>query len=115
MIAGGTGIAPMYQVMRALLDDPTDQTKLHLLFANRSEQDILMRKELEEAAKDPRIKVHYTVDQVIPFIFEKFILNLFRHLQAGMDLLGLLRKKCFSNLCPNLLITFSYGVVALSQ
>jgi len=64
MIAGGTGIAPMYQVIRALLDDPTDKTKLHLLFANRSEADILMKEELEAAAKDPRIKVHYTVDQV---------------------------------------------------
>ncbi len=114
MIAGGTGIAPMYQVVRALLDDPTDQTRLHLLFANRTEQDILMREELEEAAKDPRIKVHYTVDQVtLPFF--PIILKQFRLLQVGKDLWDLLQRKCFSNLCPNLLMTFSYGAVALSQ
>mgnify|MGYP002404282748 CR=1 FL=1 len=69
MVAGGTGIAPMYQVIRAILDDPTDPTKIHLLFANRSEEDILLREELEEAAKDPRIKVHYTIDKVIDFSF----------------------------------------------
>ncbi len=67
MVAGGTGLAPMYQVMRAILDDPTDPTKLHLLFANRSEEDILMKEELDEAAKDPRIKVYYTVDKVRVF------------------------------------------------
>jgi len=62
MIAGGTGIAPMYQIIRAILDDPTDPTKVHLLFANRSEEDVLMKEQLDEAAKDPRIKIHYTVD-----------------------------------------------------
>ncbi len=72
MIAGGTGIAPMYQVVRALLDDPTDKTKLHLLFANRSEADILMKDELEQAAKDPRIKLHYVVDQVILYSLFSF-------------------------------------------
>jgi len=65
-IAGGTGVAPLYQLILALLDDPTDQTNLHILFANKSEADILLREELEEAAKDPRIKVHYTVDTASP-------------------------------------------------
>jgi len=71
MVAGGTGITPMYQVIRAILDDPTDPTKIHLLFANRSEEDILLKEELEEAAKDPRIKVYYTIDKVI-FCWELF-------------------------------------------
>jgi len=63
LIAGGTGIAPMWQIVRAVLDDPTDETKVTLLFANKTEADILMRPELEAACKDPRINVHYTVDQ----------------------------------------------------
>jgi len=96
------------------LDDPTDQTRLHLLFANRTEQDILMREELEEAAKDPRINIHYTVDQVILFFF-RIILKQFRHLRAGKDLWDSLQRKCFNNRCPNLLMMFSYGAVALSQ
>ena len=69
LVAGGTGIAPFYQIILALLDDPTDRTNIHLLFANKSEADILMREELEEAAKDPRIKIHYTVDTVIIYLF----------------------------------------------
>lgn len=63
MIAGGTGITPVLQVMRAVLKDPQDRTTMHVLFANQSEADILLRPELEEAAKDPRVKLHYTVDR----------------------------------------------------
>lgn len=79
MICGGTGIAPMYQVkffeiqkshylkvIQKILDDPTDPTKIHVLFANKSEQDILMKEELQEAAKDPRIKIHYIIDTAPP-------------------------------------------------
>jgi len=62
LIGGGTGIAPMYQLVRAVLDDPTDKTKVFLLVANKSEEDILLKDELKEAAKDPRIKITYTVD-----------------------------------------------------
>ena len=48
MIAGGTGITPMLQLIRAVFRDPADKTCLSLLFANQSEDDILLRKELEE-------------------------------------------------------------------
>lgn len=54
-----------FQLIRAILDDPTDKTKVYLLFANKSEADILLREELQDAVKDPRIKVSYTLDQVI--------------------------------------------------
>lgn len=66
MVAGGSGIAPMLQVIRAVLKkSDSDPTKLALLFANQSEKDILLRKELEdEAAKHPdQLKVWYTVDR----------------------------------------------------
>ena len=34
MIAGGTGITPMYQVIREVLKDAADETQLSLLYAN---------------------------------------------------------------------------------
>jgi nitrate reductase (NAD(P)H) len=46
MIAGGTGITPMFQLIRAMLDDAEDTTRIWLLYANRSEEDILLGAEL---------------------------------------------------------------------
>eukprot|EP00741_Cyanophora_paradoxa_P008888 tig00001408_g8604.t1 len=55
MIAGGTGVTPMYQVAKAILSDPEDKTTINLIFANVTEGDILIRKELEElASKHPK-------------------------------------------------------------
>ncbi|GFZ51306.1 Microsomal cytochrome b reductase [Saitozyma sp. JCM 24511] len=54
MIAGGTGLTPMYQIIRSSLQDPKDKTELALIYANVEEDDIcgadvvVMRKELEE-------------------------------------------------------------------
>ncbi|KAG0094032.1 hypothetical protein BGZ93_009399 [Podila epicladia] len=49
MICGGTGLTPMYQIMQALLADKAqDASKVSLIFGNRTEDDILMRKEVEE-------------------------------------------------------------------
>lgn len=65
MIAGGTGITPMLQVIRAVLKDPNDHTVCYLLFANQSEKDILLRPELEELRNEhsSRFKLWYTVDK----------------------------------------------------
>jgi len=65
MIAGGTGITPMLQVIRAVLKNPKDKTELWLLFANKTEEDILLRKELEAIAS-PRFHLHYTLDSNPP-------------------------------------------------
>ncbi|CAJ0953221.1 unnamed protein product [Ranitomeya imitator] len=48
MIAGGTGITPMLQLIRAVMKDKDDRTVCYLLFANQAEKDILLRDELEE-------------------------------------------------------------------
>lgn len=40
MIAGGTGITPMYQIIKSSLRDPTDPTQLALVYANVEEGDI---------------------------------------------------------------------------
>jgi len=65
MIAGGTGITPMLQVIEKALKDPTDKTKITLLYANLSENDILMKQELDTLARRhrERFKVHYTIDK----------------------------------------------------
>lgn len=64
MIAGGTGITPMLQLIRHILKDPSDETQLALLFANQTENDILLRDELEDAASESpkQFKLWYTVD-----------------------------------------------------
>ena len=62
---GGTGITPMLQVISHVLKDKNDNTKLALLFANQSEDDILVREELENLQKEhsDRLKIWYTVDR----------------------------------------------------
>ncbi|KAJ2156648.1 hypothetical protein GGF46_005048 [Coemansia sp. RSA 552] len=65
MVAGGSGITPMVQLIQHVLNDPNDSTKLTLVFANKSEDDIIMRSTLDEfARKHPdQLKVHYVVDK----------------------------------------------------
>ncbi|TFK57369.1 NADH-cytochrome b5 reductase [Heliocybe sulcata] len=64
MIAGGTGITPMLQIIRAALKSPLDRTKLSLIYANVTPEDILLKAELDElAAKHPnRFKVYYVLN-----------------------------------------------------
>uniref|UniRef100_A0A224XST2 NADH-cytochrome b5 reductase n=1 Tax=Panstrongylus lignarius TaxID=156445 RepID=A0A224XST2_9HEMI len=68
MIAGGSGITPMLQLIRHVTKEPNDNTKLSLIFANQTEKDILLRDELEEvAAKHPdQFKLWYTIDVASP-------------------------------------------------
>ena len=47
MVAGGTGITPMYQVMKAILENPEDKTKVSLIFGNITEDDILLKEDLD--------------------------------------------------------------------
>ncbi|KAI9107125.1 hypothetical protein K1719_022653 [Acacia pycnantha] len=64
MLAGGTGITPIYQVAQAILKDPEDRTEMHVVYANRTEDDILVREELDEwAKKEERFKVWYVVQE----------------------------------------------------
>lgn len=63
-IAGGTGITPCYQIIKAVLKDSGDETKLSLIYANRTVDDILLRDELDGlACKHPeQFHVHYTLN-----------------------------------------------------
>ncbi|XP_073966180.1 NADH-cytochrome b5 reductase 2 isoform X2 [Choristoneura fumiferana] len=68
MIAGGTGITPMLQLVRHICQDTSDRTELRLLFANQTEQDILLRDELEKYQREhpDQFKVWYTIDRAEP-------------------------------------------------
>jgi cytochrome-b5 reductase len=62
MLAGGTGLTPMLQIIREIIKNKEDRTKVHLVFANVSEEDILLKNELDESVrKHPNIKVSYIV------------------------------------------------------
>ncbi|KAK5627681.1 hypothetical protein RRF57_003396 [Xylaria bambusicola] len=66
MVAGGTGITPMLQVVRAIIRGrPTgDKTQVDLIFANVSTQDILLKEDLDQLAKeDSGFRVHYVLDK----------------------------------------------------
>uniref|UniRef100_A0A3P8SI32 NADH-cytochrome b5 reductase n=1 Tax=Amphiprion percula TaxID=161767 RepID=A0A3P8SI32_AMPPE len=65
MIAGGTGITPMLQLIRRITSDPSDDTKCSLIFANQTEKDILLREELDEVKKNhpDQVKVWFTLDK----------------------------------------------------
>lgn len=64
MIAGGTGIAPMLQVISAIVREPTDTTNVSLIFANVTEEDILLREDIDQLAeKYPNFKVHYVLNE----------------------------------------------------
>ncbi|KAG8564516.1 hypothetical protein GDO81_016501 [Engystomops pustulosus] len=80
MLAGGTGKSllrglramftyaespRMLQLIRHLTQDPSDDTKCYLIFANQTEEDILLRSELESVVKShpEQFKIHYTLDR----------------------------------------------------
>ncbi|RKP24467.1 hypothetical protein SYNPS1DRAFT_33212 [Syncephalis pseudoplumigaleata] len=63
MIAGGTGITPMLQVIRAILKNPADTTQISLIFANISEEDILLREDLDALARQhDQFSVYYVLN-----------------------------------------------------
>jgi len=64
LIAGGTGITPMYQVARAIFKNPEDKTKVTLVFGNVSEDDILLRKEWQDLENEypQRFRAFYVLD-----------------------------------------------------
>ncbi|KYQ96893.1 NADH-cytochrome b5 reductase [Tieghemostelium lacteum] len=63
MIAGGTGITPMLQVIRAILENPEDHTEISLIFGNITEEDILLKADLDTlAASHNNFKVYYVLN-----------------------------------------------------
>jgi nitrate reductase (NAD(P)H) len=52
MICGGSGITPIFQVLRAVMQDASDPTHCTVLNGNRLVEDILCRDDLDGFAKD---------------------------------------------------------------
>lgn len=69
MMAGGTGLTPMLQVIAAVLKEPRDDSPtIALLLANQTEDDILVRDMLEglQEQHPERLHVWYTLDRPPP-------------------------------------------------
>ncbi|KAJ7597224.1 ferredoxin reductase-like C-terminal NADP-linked domain-containing protein [Mycena floridula] len=65
MIAGGTGITPMIQIMKASLKNPFDKTTISLIYANVNEEDILLKDELAtllDVHGHDRLKIYYVLN-----------------------------------------------------
>lgn len=65
MIAGGTGITPMLQIVRAIVRGRKsgDTTQVDLIFANVNPEDILLKDDLDAlAAEDKNIKIYHVLN-----------------------------------------------------
>ncbi|KAL8740250.1 MAG: hypothetical protein Q9190_007029 [Brigantiaea leucoxantha] len=68
MIAGGTGLTPMLQIIRAIIrgrprNGGSDKTQVDLIFANVNFDDILLKSDLDALAKeDEGFRVHYVLN-----------------------------------------------------
>lgn len=60
LIAGGTGITPMFQLIRKIFKEKEDKTEVILVSANITENDILLRQELEQFKKEHPDRFHIT-------------------------------------------------------
>ncbi|CAE8662576.1 unnamed protein product, partial [Polarella glacialis] len=65
MIAGGSGITPMVQVVKEILKNPADKTQVTLIYGNQSPTNIPLRAELDNlvASSKGQLAVHYIVDK----------------------------------------------------
>ena len=62
MVCGGTGITPMLQVAMEILNNAADKTEISLIFANNTEEDILLKDRIDALAKQHKnLKVTYVV------------------------------------------------------
>lgn len=63
MLAGGSGITPMFQILRYIDQNKgSDQTQVSLVFSNKTKKDILLYKELQQISENnENVKIFYTV------------------------------------------------------
>jgi len=65
MIAGGTGITPMIQVIHKIFTNPEDKTNVSLIYSNKTEEDILEKDYLEalQLKYGKRFRVYHTLSK----------------------------------------------------
>lgn len=65
LIAGGSGLTPMLQLIRKVASNPHDKTKLTFIFANVTKEDIILKEELDRHAtsRPGQIKVVYVLNK----------------------------------------------------
>jgi cytochrome-b5 reductase len=68
LIAGGTGITPMIQIIRAALRNPFDPTTITLIYANVNEEDILLKDDLGQLLDihEAKFKIFYVLNNPPP-------------------------------------------------
>lgn len=78
--AGGTGIAPIYQVLKYLKESKTKKTintvKVQLFYANKTRDDILLKEELDKLIPDlPGLEVKNIIESERGYINESDLAN----------------------------------------
>lgn len=82
-LIGGIGITPVISILEYIIDEKLD-TDVHLIYSNRTEEDIAFKKELDYwQSINKNIKVYYTVTECEPkdktcffgFISKEFLQN----------------------------------------
>jgi len=65
IVAAGTGITPVWQVIQAALADPDDKTCISLVYASHSAEAILLKPELDRAAAEhpDRLRTCFVVSE----------------------------------------------------
>ncbi len=64
MLACGTGIAPMLQVMQIILDKETDETFLHLIYTSPTQHTVLLKDLLDQYSAYWNVKITYVLSRV---------------------------------------------------
>jgi len=63
LIAGGTGITPMLQIIEEISSNPEDDTRVVLMYANLSKKDILLKERFDALQeKNPNFDVVYLIE-----------------------------------------------------
>lgn len=65
LLGGGTGVAPMLQLLVAALADESDETEISFIYANKTEDDVLLKYTLDRLEREhpKRFRVHYMISK----------------------------------------------------
>ncbi|KAI7873380.1 ferredoxin reductase-like protein, partial [Lichtheimia hyalospora FSU 10163] len=65
MVAGGTGITPLIQLIKNIIYNSKDKTQIKLLYANHSIDDIILKDDLDDISKNfIQFSIEYTISKL---------------------------------------------------